>query len=793
MQCAYVTATGLYWSARIFFLFLLLGVSASNAEESPAPISPSEPAVEQKSDPEPEPEPPAADPVNRVRISGELFERGTRVRIANANVFVLPQKLKATTDARGRFVLEDVPVGQPFTWVVNVAGYRKFEKEDQISDGNLKRVFYIERDSYFVYETTIYDQAEKRDDRTRSTKAKELVQMPGSFGDPIKAIQNLPGVNRPQGISSQVAIEGAAPGDTRYLLNGHEIPLIFHFGGFTSVLFPEVLDSVEFLAAGYGPEYSRALGGQIGGTIRSPRRDRTYGLAFVDLFQAGALLEGNLGTNGGFFLGVRQSYIGQVLKAAANASGRESDFNLTLAPSYADQIAVFEHSPTPRHFLRLTALRSSDTLQFLLDAPVGRPASGRGTFFNERTFYRLMPEFNYRFSDDLKWRSSSALGDDYIRLDIYNDYLDIKQTVLTTRGELEWKVSESYSTYFGFDHRYTWADVGFRFPNASFGDASSTSASLQASESLKASEIGLYWRNRWSPSDTAWTFLPNLRLDYFKVTREVILEPRLAARYALSPGLTLRGAVGLYAQPPQAQQLSATFGNQNLLAPRAWHYTAGFEKDFRGGRNSGLVWICDFWYRDFDRLIAASKDYVTRNGELVPERYNNRESGRAFGLSTSLRFTGRPLSGQLSYTLSQSRRTRPEEGEFRFQFDQTHILNAIVAKELTENWTISSRLRYTTGNAFTPIRGAVFDSDDDVFRPIQGGLNSDRYSGFLSWDIRLDKKWVFDTWIMSFYIDIQNVLNRKNTETLNYSFDYSQSEQVSFIPILPTVGLKGEF
>jgi len=303
------------------------------------------------------------------RVSGQLFERGTRVRIANANVFVLPQKLKATTDAQGRFVVEGVAVGQPFTWVVNVAGYRKLEKEDRISDGGQNRVFYIERDSYFVYETTIYDQAEKRDDRTRSTKAKELVQTPGSFGDPIKAIQNLPAVNRPQGISSQVAIEGSAPGDTRYLLNGHEIPLIFHFGGFTSVIFPEVLDSVDFLAAGYGPEYSRALGGQIGASIRSPRRDRTYGLAFVDLFQAGALLEANLGENGGFFLGVRQSYIGQVLKAAANASGKESDFNLTLAPSYADQIAVFEHNPTPRHLLRLTALRSSDTLQFLLDAP----------------------------------------------------------------------------------------------------------------------------------------------------------------------------------------------------------------------------------------------------------------------------------------------------------------------------------------------------------------------------------------------------------------------------------------
>jgi hypothetical protein len=778
--------TDLCWSARGLLGLLLIGANLAWAEEGSInpPISVPLTALESTEVPE------QSQLVTRVR--GQLLERGTRARIPNANIFVLPQKLKATTDSEGRFLFEGFPVDQPFSWVVNVAGYKKLESPDRVST-NAERTLYIERDSYLVYETTIYDQADKRDDRTRSTKAKELVQLPGSFGDPIKAIQNLPGVNRPLGISSQVAIEGSAPGDTRYLLNGHEIPLIFHFGGFTSVVFPEVLDSVDFLAAGYGPEYSRALGGQIGASIRSPRQDRTYGLAFVDLFQAGALLEGKLGDNGGFFLGARQSYIGQVLKAAASASSNESDFDLTLAPSYADQIAVFENSPTPRHFFRLTALRSSDTLQFLLDSPVGRPASGRGTFFNERTFYRLLPEFRYRFSDTLKWQSSFALGNDFIRLDIYNDYLDIRQTVLTSRGELEWNVTEPFSTYIGFDHRYTWADVGFRFPNAAFGSASSTSAPLQANETLQSSEIGLYWRNRWSPPGTAWTIFPNLRLDYFTVTREVILEPRFALRYNLMPGLSLRGAVGNYAQTPQAQELSSTFGNQSLLAPRAWHYTAGFEKDFRGGRSQGLLWICDFWYRDFDKLIAPSQDFVQRNGSLVAERYNNREEGQAFGLSTSLRLTGRPWTAQVSYTLSESRRNRPEEGDFRFQFDQTHILNAIVSVELGGNWSLSSRLRFTTGNAFTPIVGALFDSDDDIFRPIQGARNSDRFSGFFSWDVRVDKKWVFDTWILSLYLDVQNLSNRKNTETLNYSFDYTQSEEVSFIPILPTLGLKGEF
>jgi hypothetical protein len=112
---------------------------------------------------------------------------------------------------------------------------------------------------------------------------------------------------------------------------------------------------------------------------------------------------------------------------------------------------------------------------------------------------------------------------------------------------------------------------------------------------------------------------------------------------------------------------------------------------------------------------------------------------------------------------------------------------------LGSNWTLSTRIRYTTGNAYTPILGGVFDSDDDVFRPIQGGLNSDRYPPFFTWDVRADKKWIYDTWILSLYLDVQNLLNRKNVETINYSYDYAQKEEVRLLPLIPTLGLKGEF
>ena len=42
-------------------------------------------------------------------------------------------------------------------------------------------------------------------------------------------------------------------------------------------------------------------------------------------------------------------------------------------------------------------------------------------------------------------------------------------------------------------------------------------------------------------------------------------------------------------------------------------------------------------------------------------------------------------------------------------------------------------------------------------------------------------------------LDVQNVTNRKNPEGLNYSYDFSQSEVTSGLPVLPTFGIKGEF
>jgi hypothetical protein len=98
-----------------------------------------------------------------------------------------------------------------------------------------------------------------------------------------------------------------------------------------------------------------------------------------------------------------------------------------------------------------------------------------------------------------------------------------------------------------------------------------------------------------------------------------------------------------------------------------------------------------------------------------------------------------------------------------------------------------------TGNPLTPITGGIFDSDNDVYIPVRGHYFSTRLSPFFQWDVRLDKKWIYDTWILSLYLDIQNATNRMNTENLVYSTDYSQSAKASGLPLVPIFGLQGEF
>ena len=59
--------------------------------------------------------------------------------------------------------------------------------------------------------------------------------------------------------------------------------------------------------------------------------------------------------------------------------------------------------------------------------------------------------------------------------------------------------------------------------------------------------------------------------------------------------------------------------------------------------------------------------------------------------------------------------------------------------------------------------------------------------------MRIDKRFVFQGWMFAVYLDVQNVTYRKNVEAVVNNYDYSQEAYLSGLPILPVLGLRGEW
>ena len=105
----------------------------------------------------------------------------------------------------------------------------------------------------------------------------------------------------------------------------------------------------------------------------------------------------------------------------------------------------------------------------------------------------------------------------------------------------------------------------------------------------------------------------------------------------------------------------------------------------------------------------------------------------------------------------------PGEPWHRYLFDQTNILTLLASYDLPRGFKVGGRFRYVTGDPYTPVTGAYFDSNADRYVPINGPPFSARLPAFNQLDLRVDKIWTFDRWRFSIYLDVQNVTRVRPT------------------------------
>jgi hypothetical protein len=717
----------------------------------------------------------------QMEIKGRLLEKGTKKPLSETNVFILPHKLKVETNSEGQFTFSNVPEGE-FTFVINKSGYLRMDFPSEKGINNYE--LYLEKEFYDVFETVVVGKEIKNDVSKKTLTQKEFLKAPGAQEDPVRAVQNLPGVAN-QAFSAQIVIQGSEPDDTRYSINGHEIPLIFHFAGLTSVVTPTAVDEVEFLAAGYGPEYGRALGGIINLKTQKPKTERWFGEGFIDITKLGALTQGPINEKSSLLLSARISYFGQIFERVAEDM---DDFSVTTAPEFQDMYLNYNYKLSEKEEFSFLAINSRDELSLILKE--GDDPNIEGNLSNVTTFFRLIPRYTKKLSETSLLDVSVAYGGDNLNFNIGDRFFDLKSEVITHRTDLSFQSSPKLSHNLGLDLQWRKFNLDIQVPRGNEGGGVNSTRSQNTFAVINgdSSELALYLRNTYKANQKL-TLVPNLRWEYFSSTEQAYFMPRLNTSYTLSDSLMLNLAAGLYYQGPQNGENSDEFGNPKVKAEKSTHFFTSLAKDFRKGSRDGLKMELGVFYKVLDDLIVSTSEQL---GDGTAKVNDNDGEGTVEGIQLQASYKFKELQVVTSYTYLKSRRRDPDNGTYPSEFDQTHNLNLIAAYDLAR-WSFSSRLRFVTGGPYTPIVGGIFDSDNDVYAPIRGAFYSDRFDDFFQLDFRVDRKFIYRTWILSGYLDIQNLTNSKNGQGLSYNYDFSESQNTTGFPFLPILGLRGEF
>ena len=608
----------------------------------------------------------------------------------------------------------------------------------------------------------------------------EINRIPGTSGDALHSLENLPGVARPPALSGLLIVRGSAPEDSQYFVDGTPIPIVYHFGGLFSVLPTEAIDRIDFFPGNFSTEYGRAMGGIVDVGLAEPKGDRVHALAEANLIDARVLVQGPVFDTGWKFLVAgRRSYVDTWLGPVLKATGAD----VSVAPVYYDYQAILERNLSNRSSIRFAFFGSDDRLAILLTNGTQGAPTLAGQLSDHTGFWRAQALYKLQMGDDTRFHAVVAFGEDSVQLSAGNIYFTLTDWPITGRAEISQKIDPRLTMNVGLDMYYAPYGLAARLPPAPTAGSPpsgpfSSQAPLQANSNSSLYEPAAYVEWEATPWRGA-RIVPGLRLDYAKATDAWDLDPRIVVRQDLTtaPRTTIKAGIGLFSQPPQPQETNAVFGMSGLTSNRAYHYDLGIEREFTRQIDGSV----EGFYKQLDHLVVQD--------------LGNTGTGVIYGAEVLLRYKpDAHFFGWIAYTLSRSlRRDAPGAPLMLSEYDETHVLTILGSYKLGHGWEVGARFRLTSGYMDTPQQYGYYDENVGSYSALQAYPQyGSRLPLFDSLDLRVDKTWNFRWGKIAAYLDVLNVYNNANVDGISYNYNSTMTSYLGDLPILPSLGLRVE-
>ncbi|MCL2689090.1 MAG: TonB-dependent receptor [Chitinispirillia bacterium] len=781
-------------------------------------------------------------PDSYVNFSGRVLERGTRRPVGEALIAVrfmdencgddLPMPfplymeqigkldgqswedglIVTETDANGRFQFQSLPACKVQATLV-LPDYEPYTTEEQI--GRLEEVrvtYYVQRTDYSDYELVVYGKVEEKEVSRRQLTIAEVKRIPGLGGEAVRVVQAMPGVGRPSFGGNQVIVRGLPSWASRYYIDGMSVPLLYHIGGTTSSYPSEAVSTVDFYPGGFSTRYGGAVGGIIEMTSRKSKTDRVQGYVDLSMLDGAVFVEGPVNEKVSFMASGRRGFAGDLLNLYFKHAAPEN-MSITMAPFYWDYLLRTDIVIDKNHSMFVKLMGSRDSVGVFIpgmDSGTDEVEGELDQLNMKILFHTLMTGIDSRLSD--RWTNSLRFSAGYASsaMSIFGMAKVNEVSYFThLRDQVSYKASDNLTINAG-------ADIEIASPTLELTIISGQNMIMR--DTIKGDLYGMiggYTTVEWKPIDKL-LLVPGIRYDYYPELdykgslvpaywnygimnnrRGASGEPsfRISSRYELTDAHTVKGAAGNYSQPPEpfGVAIHETWGNTDLAAAKAAHYVAGHEWQITDLLNLDVqAYYNNMW--NVTRSYDERTDYDP--SREMQRRFLDDGKERTYGVELMLRHSrSEKFFGWVSYTLSRSETwSKLDEKFILSRRDEPHHLQLLASWHLKNNWEVGTRTRYVSGKPTSPIIGTMESENHKYIAPIYGEMNSTRMDPFFQQDIRFDKKKIYNKWILTYYVDLQNILwpIYKSPEFVYWNYNYTQNQKIAMIPMIST-GIRAEF
>ncbi|MBM4170784.1 MAG: TonB-dependent receptor [Ignavibacteria bacterium] len=754
-------------------------------------------------------------------INGFVYDSSNGEALIGANIYLKELKIGSSSNVSGFFVIPNVKPSN-YTLLVSYVGYKTFSQEITLVTNEVKRInVYLNQEAILESEVVVIADSIKIIDKLFNKPVSRIDLSPVQISkvpqviesDLLRTLQSLPGIVPLSDFSSAIYVRGGTPDQNLFLVDGTDVYNPEHAFGLFSTFNTDAIKNVEVYKGGFGAEYGGRLSSVINITNNDGNRNNFEGKAALSLLSLNATLQTPIGKIGSLSGSLRRTYIDQTLAKIIDD-----------VPDYyfldGNVKAFFDIDQSNK--LSISYFGSLDNLDFVLDKDRIESIGfdyiwGNQTgSINWRTI--LSPKIFGNF-----WLTGSKFFSDF-DFDNFELREENKISDVTLKGAIDYFFSENLEFKFGFEQK-----------NVS-GSLKQNTSAARVDVSKHRKLFSLYFISYWKPNPL-WNIETGIRAEYFDSDKDYRnIDPRMTIKYKLTESSNLKFSTGLFTQYanriPRLFFVSVwTSADENYQGSTASHFILGYQKALPYKTELEI----EFYYKSYKNIYSynhtfladvSTNNYSEDNLPLFNSSKGlfNRGNGTSLGLELLFRKDSGAITGWAAYSYANTKYELEMINKgisFPPRHDRTHTINIVTNIDISnieneflgkpfikpdKNWTLGFSFTYYSGQPITlPSSVYVINSFPDwvgnqkSIAIYPSSINEFRLPYYARLDFSLTYNIHYEGWTLSPYLQIFNLLNRKNVWFIEYENEIKlgtvtqKVSNVSMFPLLPSIGVQCKF